>query len=410
MAAAGKVHCVSAETHPERRDSRQRHFQSVDIKALVYRYGLLSVLVLIILYFSWTQPFFGTFANAMFVLQAASVVAVVGLGVTVSMTVGGFDLSVGSAMSLSIMAAAAMVIGGWSGIAAIAVGLGAGVAVGLFNSFLIVYARIPDLVATLSTLFLVNGLTLLGVSGQSVATGMFFRGEQTTGEFAPLFRWLGRGDILGVPASVVLAGLIFIAVFVLLNFTRWGRAFYAVGGNPIAAAAAGIRVAHYRIAVCGRPPERNRESQKHRKPAVGRCRMSGLSDAALSAAGPHGVRGPDPNRLPGLEALRLCLVLPAPSFRLLPLRCPSLPAHSPGAAGSRPGGRGGRPEFSPSSVSSFFFPSSRHAALGRQTSFFTESAHTVRAILFARATAATLNGFSSIILRSQGSAISSRPL
>ena len=248
MAAAGKVHCVSAETHPERRDSRQRHFQSVDIKALVYRYGLLSVLVLIILYFSWTQPFFGTFANAMFVLQAASVVAVVGLGVTVSMTVGGFDLSVGSAMSLSIMAAAAMVIGGWSGIAAIAVGLGAGVAVGLFNSFLIVYARIPDLVATLSTLFLVNGLTLLGVSGQSVATGMFFRGEQTTGEFAPLFRWLGRGDILGVPASVVLAGLIFIAVFVLLNFTRWGRAFYAVGGNPIAAAAAGIRVAHYRIA------------------------------------------------------------------------------------------------------------------------------------------------------------------
>lgn len=240
---------MSAETHPAKRDLRQRSFWPVDIKSLVYRYGLLSVLVLMILYFSWTQPFFGTFANAMFVLQAASIVAVVGLGVTVSMTVGGFDLSVGSAMSLSIMAAAAaMVIGGWSGVAAIVVGLSAGVAVGIFNSFLIVYARIPDLVATLSTLFLVNGLTLLGVSGQSVATGMFFRGEQTTGEFAPLFRWLGRGDILGVPASVVLAGLIFIAVFVLLNFTRWGRAFYAVGGNPIAAAAAGIRVAHYRIA------------------------------------------------------------------------------------------------------------------------------------------------------------------
>ena len=95
--------------------------------------------------------------------------------------------------------------------------------------------------------------------------------------------------------------------------------------------------------------------------------------------------------------------------------CPTLaPALSfaPGAqSGGRPPGHPGPgPEFSPSSVSSFFFPSSRHAALGRQTSFFTESAHTVRAILFARATAATLNGFSSIILRSQGSAISSRPL
>lgn len=239
---------MTVEADSESREQDNRRSPGAVIKDLVYRYGLLSVLVLMVLYFVWTQPFFGTFANAMFILQAASVVAVVGLGVTVSMTVGGFDLSVGATMSLSIMAAAAaMVIGGWGGIVAILVGLGAGVAVGLLNSFLIVYARIPDLVATLSTLFLVNGLTLLGVGGQSVATGMFFRGEQTTGEFAPLFRWIGRGEVLGIPASVVVAGVIFIAVFVLLNFTRWGRAFYAVGGNPVAAAAAGIRVARYRI-------------------------------------------------------------------------------------------------------------------------------------------------------------------
>ncbi len=136
----------------------------------------------------------------------------------------------------------------------------------------------------------------------------------------------------------------------------------SAGARLTAAAACTLRC---RTAVCGRPPERNREFQKHRKPAVGRCRMSGLSDAALSAAGPHGVRGPDPNRFRGLEALRLFLVLPAPSFRLLPLRCPSLPAHSPGAAGSRPGGRGGRPEFSPSSVSSFSPGSRQDAAPAR---------------------------------------------
>ncbi len=218
------------------------------IKHFVYRYGLLAVLVGMIVYFSIAQPFFGTFINSMFILQAASVVAVVGLGCTVSMTVGGFDLSVGAAMSLSIMAAAgAMVIGNFGGFSAILIGMLAGVAVGLLNSFLIVYARIPDLVATLSSLFLINGLTLMGVGGQSVAKGMTFNGERTTGEFAPIFKWLGSGSVISIPASVVVAGSVFILVHVLLNYTRWGRAFYAVGGNPIAAAAAGIRVARYRI-------------------------------------------------------------------------------------------------------------------------------------------------------------------
>ena len=238
---------MSADVHAAPPKS-SRPVAGAVIKNFIYRYGLLSVLVGMIAYFAWAQPFFGSFANAMFILQAASVVAVVGLGVTVSMAVGGFDLSVGAAMSLSIMAAAAaMVIGGWGGFAAILVGLFAGLCVGLFNSFLIVYARIPDLVATLSTLFLVNGLTLMGVGGQSVATGMNFRGEQTEGAFSPFFLWLGRGELFGIPSSVVVAGVVFFTVLILLNYTRWGRAFYAVGGNPIAAAAAGIRVARYRI-------------------------------------------------------------------------------------------------------------------------------------------------------------------
>jgi len=218
------------------------------VGSIVYKYGLLVVLLLMIGYFSATQPFFRTFVNAMFILQAASIVAVIGLGCTVSMTVGGFDLSVGSAMSLSIMAAAAaMVIGNMGGTAAILIGIAAGLAVGLLNSFLIVVARIPDLVATLSSLFLINGLTLMGVGGQSVAEGMAFHGETTTGKFAPVFKWLGSGKVFAVPSSVIVAGVILILVVVLLNYTRWGRAFYAVGGNPVAAAAAGIRVARYRV-------------------------------------------------------------------------------------------------------------------------------------------------------------------
>lgn len=219
------------------------------IAQFVYRYGLLAVLAIMIVFFGIKQPFFGTFINAMFILQAASIVAVVGLGCTVSMTVGGFDLSVGAAMSLSIMAAAAaMVIGNFGGVAAILIGFAAGISVGVLNAVLIVYARIPDLVATLSSLFLINGLTLMGVGGQSVSKGMTFNGQRTEGAFSPIFKWIGSGSVLSIPASVVIAAVVFAAVTILLNFTRWGRAFYAVGGNPVAAAAAGIRVARYRLA------------------------------------------------------------------------------------------------------------------------------------------------------------------
>ena len=217
-------------------------------RSLIYKYGLLAVLLLMIVFFSYTHPFFRTFANAMFILQASAIVAVIGLGCTVSMTVGGFDLSVGASMSLAVMVAAStMVIFDMGGPAAILLAMLAGLLVGLFNTALIVYARIPDLVATLATLFLINGLTLLGVSGQSVAEGMSLGTEVAPGVFAPVFKWLGSGSLLGIHASVVVSGLVFVIVYVLLELTRWGRAFYAVGGNPIAAAAVGIRVRRYRM-------------------------------------------------------------------------------------------------------------------------------------------------------------------
>ncbi len=214
---------------------------------LVYKYGLLLVLALMIAFFSFTNPFFGTFVNAMFILQASAIVVVIGLGCTISMTVGGFDLAVGASMSLAVMvAASAMVIYDLGGVAAILLGVLAGLLVGGFNTLLIVYARIPDLVATLASLFLVNGLTLLGVGGQSVSTGMSLNGQTAPGDFAAIFNWLGAGSVLEVPSSVIISAVVFLAVFVLLHLTRWGRIFYAVGGNPVAAASVGIRVPRYR--------------------------------------------------------------------------------------------------------------------------------------------------------------------
>jgi len=215
---------------------------------IVYKYGLVAVLVLMIAVFSITQPHFRTLDNALFILQASAIVAVVGLGATISMTVGGMDLSVGATTGLSVMvAASAMVQFALTGPFAIGLALLAGIAVGVLNAVLIVVARIPDLVATLATMFLVGGVTLVATSGQSISPGMIFNGTQAPGVFTAEFVWLGSGRVFGIPASVIVAAVVFAAVAVLLNLTRWGRALYAVGGNPVAAEAVGIRVRRYRM-------------------------------------------------------------------------------------------------------------------------------------------------------------------
>ncbi|MDI2097382.1 ABC transporter permease [Ruicaihuangia caeni] len=229
-------------------DEHRRPAIGPKLAAFTFKYGLVLVLVLMIVFFAVTQPAFRTVDNFLFILQASAVVAIVGLGATVSMTVGGFDLSVGATVSLSVMVAATtMVKFAMTGTTAILFALLAGVGVGLLNAFLIVIARIPDLVATLAAMFLVNGVTLWWVNGQSVAVGMTIDGKPAPGVFTEVFEWLGSGRFLGIPASVIVSAVVFGLVVVLLNFTRWGRALYAVGGNPVAAEAVGIRVRRYRV-------------------------------------------------------------------------------------------------------------------------------------------------------------------
>ncbi|GGO72667.1 ABC transporter permease [Nonomuraea cavernae] len=215
--------------------------------SLAYRYGLVVVLVAMLVIFAVLRPAFGTFANALIVLQSVAVVGVVALGVTVSMTTGGFDLSAGACVGAVVMVTAlAMVRFNLTGATAIVAGLVTGLLVAGVNALLTVVARVPDLVATLGTMFLFQGLALILTSGQSVSAGMTVDGTPAPGRYTEGFAWLGGGRIGPVPVPVVIFALLAVAVYVLLNHTRWGRALYAIGGNAEAARLAGIRVARYR--------------------------------------------------------------------------------------------------------------------------------------------------------------------
>jgi simple sugar transport system permease protein len=116
-----------------------------------------------------------------------------------------------------------------------------GALIGLFNSLLIVVLRVPDLLATLGTLFLVGGLQLIPSGGNSIATGMTFAdGSTANGIFSPAFLVLGRSRLWGlVPLPVIVLGFVALVLWVFMERLRWGRLIYAVGGNELAAHLAG---------------------------------------------------------------------------------------------------------------------------------------------------------------------------
>ncbi len=115
----------------------------------------------------------------MSILQAVSVVAIIGAGVTVTLAIGGFDLSVGAVAASSVMAASyAMIVLGLNAYQTVPLVLAFGALVGFANAFLIVKLKVPDLLATLSTMFLLTGLQLIPTAGRLSLPPGFTDGRQ----------------------------------------------------------------------------------------------------------------------------------------------------------------------------------------------------------------------------------------
>lgn len=220
------------------------------LATLAGKSAIFLILIALLTIFAVIQPVFLRAANLLDILEAVSVTALLGLGITVSLAVGGFDLSVGSTAAMGVMTAAyAQVVWGWGAVPTILLVLGVGIAIGLFNSLLIIVLRVPDLLATLGTLFLVGGLQLIPSAGNSISTGMVFAdGSEADGVFSPYFLALGRTRLWGlVPLPVIILAAVAVLLWILMERLRWGRAIYAVGGNERAAHLAGAPTARLRV-------------------------------------------------------------------------------------------------------------------------------------------------------------------
>jgi len=207
---------------------------------------LLAAWVGILVLFQLGVPggrFLGT-ANLLDLSQQVALNAILAVGLTLVILVGGIDLSVGAVVALAgVVAVAALPhVGAVGGVLA---GLAAGAAVGAGNGTLASRTRMPPFIVTLGTMMAARGAALRFNEGRPLPIPLAAEG----------FLALGNGRLGGwLPVPVVLMLAAFAAGSVLLHRTRFGQHLYAIGGNREAARFTGIRVARHEFAVyaaCG---------------------------------------------------------------------------------------------------------------------------------------------------------------
>lgn len=225
------------------------------LQKFAIRYGFIILLVGLSVFFSLAASGFFSARSAVFVFQSVAITGILALGVTCTLVVDGFDLSIGSVATSALMLSAyMMVILEQPAYVAVIVCLAMGALVGLINGLLIVKMKVPDLLATLGMMFLLIGLQRIPTQGNSIATGMNLGdGNVAEGTFSQAFLWLGRHrfDLFLerlVPVPVVIFILVAIFIWVFLEFTRHGRLMYAIGSNQRAAELVGANVQRYKIA------------------------------------------------------------------------------------------------------------------------------------------------------------------
>ena len=227
---------------------------SNDLNVFIIKYGLLVLLIGLIIFFSIFASGFAGPRSAVFIFQSVAITGILALGVTCTLVVDGFDLSIGSVATSSLMMSAYfLVILETSALTAIIACLLMGAFVGLINGILIVRMKVPDLLATLGMMFLLIGLQRVPTEGRSIATGMRLpSGEVADGVFPESFLWIGRHrfDLFLeklIPVPVVIFILVALFIWIFLELTRHGRLMYAIGSNERAAALSGTNTNFYKV-------------------------------------------------------------------------------------------------------------------------------------------------------------------
>ncbi len=190
--------------------------------------GVAIVLALLIVGFTLANPNFATPGNIANLLVQSTLLTLLALPTTVVIMTEGLDLSIGAVLTLASIALALTVVATGSAALGILAGLAVGLGFGLLNGVLVASLNLPPFIATLGTLGIAQGLSLVVTDGQSVV-----------GIPSSIER-IYSGTLLGIPVPILLAAAAYGVVHVLLYRTRFGVAVFALGGNREALRLAGV--------------------------------------------------------------------------------------------------------------------------------------------------------------------------
>jgi ribose transport system permease protein len=196
------------------------------------RYALIVVFAAIIALFSIINPsIFATTANAQTIASTNATVALLAFAAMLPLIVGEFDISIGYQFGWAQALCAYLIINHHvaAGLAVLLV-LASGLLIGLVNGLLVAKLKLNSFVATLGV-----GILVLGI------TSWLTKDVTISGALPSWFTSLGRNSVAGVPLPFLYVLVACAVLWLALEYTTWGRAGYATGGNARAALLAGLR-------------------------------------------------------------------------------------------------------------------------------------------------------------------------
>jgi ribose transport system permease protein len=228
---------ITEAAAPEVRAERKRgRFDDGVLRNL----GLVGVLIILVIIGVITKPELYSDPtwvknNIFTILQQASAIGVVTVGMTFVIIGGGIDLSVGAIIALAGVWCTTLATQSYGALGMIFTAVVVGIAVGLINGVLISYGRLVPFIATLAMLVSARGLAAQ------------ISGKQTQVSANDTINAIATTKLIGIPLLVWILAVVVAAGWVLLNRTTFGRRTVAVGGNPEAARLAGINVKRHTV-------------------------------------------------------------------------------------------------------------------------------------------------------------------
>ncbi len=196
--------------------------------------GIYVWAVLVVIFALWIPDLFLSWDNVRTILTFQAISTIVALGLIIPVAAGAFDLTIAGALTVSVCFTAWALLSHKGVVVAVGGALLIGVIIGLANALVVVKFKVDSFIGTLGMSSVLGAIAYMITDG-----GQLVLSEQGYYPFLDF----ARTEWLGISAPVYYAGLIAVVIWWVLEYTPGGRYLYAVGGNPVAARLAGVKVA-----------------------------------------------------------------------------------------------------------------------------------------------------------------------